>query len=239
MSKYKFDENYFESIDNEHKAYWLGFLFADGCILEMISGGIKVPATIQISLSTVDIEIIEKFMQDIKLCKKIYFGEATCKNGKKPYCRIQVGSRKMCNDLVSYGCTPRKSQTLQFPIDYIPSDLIKHFIRGYFDGNGSVYFVERMNFDKRRNKSYLTQSFCCNFQGTKAFLTEVEKILNRNCIITRPIRQGHGNVFSLDFGRRDAVYNFFHYIYDDCTIYLSRKYDKFIKTFEYLDIIYD
>lgn len=100
-----------------------------------------------------------------------------------------------------------------------------------------VYFIERMQYDKRRGKEYLQQNFCCNFQGTYDFLFSLSNILNEENIITRPIRKGHGKVYSLDFGRKESIINFFHYIYDDANIFLYRKYEKFINTFKYLKMV--
>lgn len=237
MSKYEFNERYFKNIDQENKAYWLGFLYADGCILEMkLYDGTKIPQTIQISISIKDIDILHKFMKDIELDKKIYIGTAYNKKSETQYCRLQIGSGLMCADLNKYGCYPRKTHSLKFP-NNIPDNLIRHFIRGYFDGDGSVYFTERMQYDKRRDKEYLQQKFCCNFQGTYEFLFCLSNILNKENIKTSPIRTGHGKVYSLDFGRRESIINFFHYLYDDAHIFLDRKYKKFIDTFKYLQMV--
>lgn len=237
MTKYVFNENFFENIDTESKAYWLGFLYADGCIIETKShDGTKIPQTVQISISEKDIEMLYKFMKDIALDKSIYIGIAHNKKSITRYSRIQIGSRKMCTDLIGHGCTPRKTYTLEFPQD-VPEYLLRHFIRGYFDGDGSVYFCERMQYDKRRGKEYLQQNFCCNFQGTYKFLKSLEEILNENEIMTRPIRKGHGEIYSLDFGRRDSMIKFFHYIYDSHSVRLDRKYIKFLDCFKYLKLV--
>lgn len=237
MPKYKFNEDFFKDINTENRAYWLGFLYADGCIVDMkLKDGTKIPQTVQISISINDIEILYKFMKDIELDKNIYIGTQYNKKSITQYCRLQVGSSVMCSDLIKHGCFPRKTYTLKFPYE-IPEELIRHFIRGYFDGDGSIYLCERMQYDRRRGKEYLQQNFCCNFQGTYDFLKSLETVLNRNNIITRPIRNGHGNVYSLDFGRRDSMINFFHYIYDDCNVCLNRKYNKFIDCFKYLNMV--
>lgn len=52
------------------------------------------------------------------------------------------------------------------------------------------------------------------------------------------IRKGHGNVFTFEFGARQTMINFYHYLYDDATVYLGRKHRKFIDTFNYLDMAY-
>lgn len=240
MPKYVFNEDFFEKIDTEHKAYWLGFLYADGCILDMrLHDGTKVPQTVQISISIKDIEIIYKFMKDIELEKNIYIGVAHNKKSDTQYARVQVGSSKMCRDLISHGCTPRKTLTLTFPTENdVPNELIRHFIRGYFDGDGSVYFCERMQFDKHCGYERLQQNFCGNFQGTMDFLKKLEFILNSNGVVTRPIRTGHGQIYSLDFGRRDAMVSFYHFLYDDATIYLNRKHQKFLDIFKYLNMVF-
>lgn len=214
MPKYVFNERFFDVINTEERAYWLGFLYADGCVLDMkLSDGTKVPQTIQISISIKDIEIIYKFMNDIELDKEIYIGNAHNKKSVTQYCRLQVGSRIMCSDLIKHGCTPRKTSTLLFPTkDDVPVNLMKHFVRGFFDGDGSVYLCERMQFDKRRGKEYLHQDFCVSFQGTHMFLEELDNVLKNQDIITRPIRKGHGNIYALEFGCRNSVIKFFHYI---------------------------
>nr|DAT69670.1 MAG TPA: endonuclease [Caudoviricetes sp.]DAT69676.1 MAG TPA: endonuclease [Caudoviricetes sp.] len=237
MTKYVFNEDFFENIDTESKAYWLGFLYADGCILEMKShDGIRIPQTVQISISEKDVEILHRFMKDIELDKPIYTGISHNKKSTTQYSRVQVGSKKMCADLIKHGCTPRKTYTLEFPQD-IPKDLLRHFVRGYFDGDGSVYLCERMQYDKRRGKEYLQQNFCCSFQGTYKFLKSLDEILSENKIMTRPIRKGHGEIYSLEFGRRDSMIQFFYYIYDNHNVRLDRKYIKFLNCFEHLKLV--
>jgi len=235
MNKYTFNENYFHNIDTADKAYWFGFICADGCILDMkLNDGRKVPRTVQISLSANDIEHLYKFMKAIDLDKNIYIGIAHNKTCDTKYCRIQVGSSIMSNDLINNGCIQRKTGRLQFP-ETIPIKYMRDYIRGYFDGNGSVYYCERMQFDKRRNKSYLQKSFVCNFQGTEQFLTKLSSILLERGILCLKVRKGHGNIYSMEFGKRETVIAFYHYLYDEATVYLDRKRDKFINTFKYLN----
>ena len=233
MNRYLFNYDFFQDIDNEHKAYWLGFLCADGCILDMkLKSGKKIPQTVQISISVNDIELIYKFMNDIGLEKEIYIGEAKNKKSTTKYAKLCAGSNKMCEDLISHGCTQRKSCTLKFPD--IEDCLVRHFIRGYFDGDGSVYFCERFQYDKRRGKEYLNQHFVCNFQGTYDFLSKLRFILEESNIKCGKIRKGHGNIYTFEFSSRESVTSFYHYIYDGATVYLNRKHEKFINTFEYL-----
>lgn len=240
MYKDSFNEDYFENIDTEHKAYWLGFLMADGCVLETVyRNGERIPATLQIALGIQDIEIIKRFKKDISLNKEIITGfhRNPTNNTETEHCKITAGSRKMCSDLVKHGCTPRKSLTLKFP-NTVPDNLIRHFIRGYFDGDGSVWYSERMQLKKGRHKPTLQKNFRGAFQGTVDFLTEVKKNLENNDMSIGGIRKGHGNIFTFEFGARQTMINFYHYLYDDATIYLERKHYKFVDTFNYLDMAY-
>lgn len=240
MNKDSFDENYFEVIDSEHKAYWLGFLMADGCVLESVNkDGERTPATLQIALGIQDIEVIEKFKEDIHLNKNITVGfhKNPTKNTETEHCKITAGSRKMCMDLVKHGCTPRKSLTLEFP-DTVPEDLIPHFIRGYFDGDGCVCFSERMQNRKDRKHPTLQRNFRGGFQGTVDFLSRVKTELVNSGITVGVIRKGHGNISCFEISSRKSMINFYHYLYDNGTIYLERKHQKFIDTFNYLDMAY-
>ena len=204
MNKYVFDYNFFQDIDNEHKAYWLGFLCADGCILDMkLKSGERIPQTLQISISINDIELIYEFMRDIKIDKKVYIGTSKNKKSITQYAKLCVGSNKMCRDLISHGCVQRKTYILKFPD--IDEYLVRHFIRGYFDGDGSVYFIERFQYDKRRGKSYLSRRLFCSFQGTHEFLSKLKYILENVGIKCCAIRKGHGNIYTLEFSRKESV----------------------------------
>lgn len=239
MRKDSLVEDYFEVIDNEHKAYWLGFLMADGCILDMpLSNGTKIPRTVQIMVSLCDIEIVHNFMHDIELDKNIRYDSRVSIHGEKlEYCKVTAGSSKMCNDLIRHGCTQRKSKILKFPVT-VPDNLIRHFIRGYFDGDGSVWYCERLQERKDRKNPSIQRNFRSTFQGTSDFLEGVKSNLEANGMTIGNVRKGHGDVSCIEFGARDTMIKFYHYLYDDSTIFLKRKYNKFIETFNYLNMAY-
>ena len=135
LSKIKVNDYYFSSINSEHKAYWLGFLYADGNIS-------KRKNEITLTLKKSDYKHLQKFIDDLEIQKSVSF--YTIKSGKfkgKESCSVGFSSNIMKQDLILYGCTPNKSLTLEFPNKAIfkDPDLIRHFIRGYFDGDGSVF----------------------------------------------------------------------------------------------------
>ena len=109
------NHNTFEIIDTEEKAYWLGFLYADGCIS-------KNQNIIQIALKRADKTHLEKFREFIgNTNNKITYSKNT-----KSY-RFCFNSKKIKQDLIKLGCIPAKSLTLKFPTEkQIPKDLIRH-----------------------------------------------------------------------------------------------------------------
>lgn len=229
MGRYNFNENYFECIDNEHKAYWLGYLFADGCIYKAATTNFgKEYFVVQLSLGIADISVLERLKSDIEIDKKIYVGTYKSKNKCGEYCRLGISSNKMASDLMKIGCVPRKSQIVKFP--EIRKDLERHFIRGFFDGNGSIYASERKNV-RISGIARKDWGFC--FNSTSYMLNSIKDILNENNIHTSKIRPGHGNVYVLEGCSRNSIRNLYHYLYDNSTIFLERKKDKFISFYDY------
>lgn len=212
------DENYFECIDNEHKAYWVGFLLADGCIIKYKNKS----DTLKLELSVKDKYIIESFAKDIKTDRKV----KDYKYSKKHNAQIQIKSNKISNDLSKYGIVPNKTFKID-GIKNIPIELIRHFIRGYFDGDGCAYLYK----PKDQNKHRLTITFC----GTKDFLNDLNITLSVQAFTETRIlidMNKYGcNVFNLRYIGNNDIRNLFNYMYKDATIYLKRKREKFITFF--------
>ncbi len=209
MLKYIQDDSYFEKIDNERKAYWLGFLYADGCVSEKS----KNNKSIIIQLHPDDKYILEQLLKDINSNRPIYVN-------KKGYVSINIRSVKMANDLINLGCIPRKSLVLKFPNENIVSkQLIKHFIRGYMDGDGciSTYMILR--------KGKKSPVFVCEikFIGTYDMLYGIKKFFNseKNILINKHSPRSCQISFA-GTKYRDVVNS----LYDNATIYMKRKRDK-------------
>lgn len=151
--KIYFKNDVFKKIDTEEKAYWLGFLYADGCIRSGKRCGVEI------GLSENDVGHLYKFRNFLDTTHKISFRKNKLGNS----CRISVEDAQLHSNLIELGCTPKKSLTLTFPTeDQVPKCLHKHFIRGYFDGDGGMTFTEK------------TTSI--NILGTKEFLNGIKKI---------------------------------------------------------------
>ena len=124
---YPRNEYYFSKIDTEEKAYWLGFLYADGCVHSNNN---------EISINITDKEHIEKFKTAIGAVnhKITETNDKRFPNAKTLY-QFTIKDEQLHKDLIQWGCVPQKSLLLT-KIPNIPRDFISHFIRGYFDGDG-------------------------------------------------------------------------------------------------------
>lgn len=204
--KYSYNENFFEKIDNENKAYWLGFLYADG--------GINVgkrSKNLELTLGERDRDHLTKFVQDIQGNMPLY--EKTVKLKGKEYksYRVTVCSSKLCEDLIKLGCTPNKSLTLTFPQDLEPH-LYPHFIRGYVDGDGTISTRCRI-------------SIC----GTYDFLNSLQQHLVKELDVTEVKILSDKRAKHYQYERVGAnSLKILDYLYSNAEVYLDRKYDKAI-----------
>ena len=148
--RYYHTENYFEKIDLEEKAYWLGFMFADGYIVD--NSNRYGQDEFGISLSEKDKDHLEKFKKSIKATNPILIYKRNSKTPGEPLARILLTSQKTANDLIDKGCIKQKSLVLKPPKN-VPNELIHHFLRGFFDGDGSI--AKTKNESMRKTDGFL------------------------------------------------------------------------------------
>lgn len=218
MSKYIYNKDFFEKIDTEEKAYWLGFLYADGCINRLYRNEKIKAMDLELGLCREDEEHLNKFLKSINSNIPIVQKKNQLK-GKTYYSsKIVVCCTKMCRDLISNGCTPQKSLVLKFPDKSIIEDsLIRHFIRGYFDGDGCIY-------TNSNNKISI------NFTGTSDMLLGISDFLLQNNIMKTTVKlYDCGKAKEMFIYGIDNIKDILDYLYKDCTIYLERKYNKYIE----------
>lgn len=212
--KYTCDTNFFKIIDNEEKAYWLGFIYADGCITKN---------KLTIRLSSLDKEHLDKFKKSINSNHPIH--DYKCTHGFSKLnnfsSNICIYSEKLVNDLINYGVVYNKSLILKFPC--LEINLIKHFIRGYFDGDGSVSLTKYSK-NKGGIKKYIKGVF--SIYGTKEFLEELKRYLPCNFSLNKEKRRD-SNTWHLKTSSMKKTYIMHDYFYNETTIYLDRKFNKF------------
>lgn len=158
------------------------------------------------------LEKFNKFMEHIKDNVKI--SNSKCNNKLFKRCRWMVANKHLWETLNNYGCTPRKSLILQFPDESIFKDksLIRHFIRGYFDGDGC--------FTRGIHKTIVSP--VVSILGTPDFLDVLKCIIPINSFIRHDKRHSDQTII-LEFHKKEGI-DFINYIYNDANVYLDRKF---------------
>ena len=219
--KYKLNEHVFDNIDTEDKAYWLGFLMADGYNHEN-------KGCVALRLQAKDKEILEKYKKFLETNVPIYsFTRSTSVNKlKKEYCEVNVCSSYFSEQLAKLGCTQGKTYTLEFPS--IKESLYNHFIRGFFDGDGCLSVKDRLN--RRIRGTCMEYQF--NIVGKESVLLKIQEILINSIQITKtPLKQSSNKGFAkvLQYSGKLVVSKIMNYLYKDAAIFLKRKHDLYLK----------
>lgn len=219
--KYKYDEHYFDDVDTPAKSYWLGFLYADGSINRFYrSDGTLRSMTLDVALCEKDIDHLRKFLCEIKSDCPIFSRTIKLKGKEYGACRIQINSSELCSGLVNLGCTPNKTLTIKYPSsDIVPVHLQKHFVRGFFDGDGCLY--TNLN----------TKTLLITFTGMYDMLYGVREFLISSGVLRKvPKIESHGRVaHEIRISGRSDVKEIMDFLYDGAgTNKLDRKYDKFV-----------
>ena len=213
------DFTIFDSIDTEEKAYWLGFIFADGYISSApITKGSDNSHRVEICLALIDTGHLFKFDAFVGSKEprvKVY--NYKDQNGKdKQHVKWFISNKHLWETLNSYGCTPRKSLTLKFP--NIDSKLKRHFVRGYFDGDGSfgVYGTKGLFGE--------LQLSCV---GTEDMIYELFKDVGVYTNIYHHAKHDEKTLtISVSSSNAKSILD---YMYKDSTVYLDRKFNKYLE----------
>lgn len=214
---YDVDKEYFSIIDTPNKAYVLGFIYADGAVMEDAN-------CLQISLQERDYDILEKIKSELCYTGQIKYSDYNNKKNKNwsPVYRLSISSKDIVRDLVKHGVVQNKSLVLSFP--KIDESLYSHFIRGYFDGDGCLFL--------KNEKNKIDQ---VSIASTESFCKSVYKILIDNSVIygggVYESAAKNGITKLVRFGGEYQVKNFCDWIYNEASIYLDRKYNCYIKRF--------
>lgn len=210
--KYFFDEDYFASINTEEKAYWLGFICADGYVAKR---------HVSIKLAAKDRSHLEKFARLFAV--PVFDCEETHSNGevyKKSYCTL--GSVKLAGTLREKGLDNRKTFSLSPSIyDFVPTRLHSHFVRGYFDGDGCIHCADRTDCTSRTRG--VEWSF--SLVGTKDFLARTHATIGIGD--AKPYKRK--KVWGLTIGGNCQIKKIREWLYRDCSVCMSRKHDIFAR----------
>ena len=200
INRHIVDLEFFKNIDNQDKAYFLGLMFSDGSVNSKGN---------QFYLKLKDEDVILKFKEVLKCDYPVIYREVP----NKSY-TIEVSSKKMCSDLINLGCIPNKTKVLKFPS--LREDLIRHFIRGYFDGDGCLQL---------QNKIYH-----CRFDiacASKQFLESMRPYITAIAVTNGGLnKESKYNVWHLSYSGNQVI-QILDWLYKDANYYMQRKYVKY------------
>ena len=243
MKKGKFERFEYHEINEKFFSEWspqmawvLGLLFTDG----NISGG-------SVLLTSVDMELLEKVKKLLNSSKPIKKRTQSYDKSKHIF-EFGFYREKMRNDLNKLGLQERKSLNMVFPD--IPEEYMRHFIRGCWDGDGSVFlvkgkigasyvsgskkFIERL--DQELYKIGISKGVSYKYEksGKRVLMPVTSKEILSNHPDGRfplTIHMKNINAYSIKIATRENIERLFHYFYDgiDESMYLTRKYNVFVK----------
>ena len=204
-------EHFFQEIDEEAKAYFLGLLISDGNVFKDNTGR---QASISITLDLKDEYMLEKFKEVLQANTSVGYDGRGCG-------QIAVRSNIMAEDLAKYGVVPRKSYNTYLPL--ISKEMMPHLIRGIFDGDGSIMAKPNPSNDGH-NRFLHSISFC----GTHQLMEDISNYILENLgIKTAVYDYKDRNLSELKIQNIDNIAKFGYWIYRNSTIFLNRKKDIF------------
>lgn len=207
--------NLFEKIQSEEDAYWLGIMYSDGWIRSDRNA---------IGLGSIDLDLIEKFQKYTGCTNKILVKEKDYNVGKrfadghvikssKSFYILEFCSKKTKENLGKLGCVPAKSKILTCPLEeQVPNNLLVHFARGYWDGDGWVTWKD--------------ERYSTGCVGTKQFLEGLTNRLKINHY--GKIREKENNIFEFRIDKKVCVKSVLDKLYKNSKIYLDRKYNNYL-----------
>jgi len=204
--KFEINDSVFEVIDTEEKAYWLGFLFADGY-------NNTDNRSVTLCLNIKDIDTLEKFSNFLETNKKIRSNNDRSK-------KVVIENKKISIDLEKLGMVKAKTHILRFP--KISTSLERHFIRGYFDGDGCITYGFTMS--SGANISIVS---------TMHFLKEIESRIGIHFSYNKRHKNRIDDIYTLTSGGISNLMIFYDFIYRGSTVYMDRKKSKFEEWFKY------
>ena len=217
--KYALDEKYFDNITSQNQAYILGFLYADG-------NNSPSKGTVSLSLQEEDVDILERIRNELKSSRPLEFIDYSNKHtfgySYKNQYRLCLFSSHMCKTLEMLGMIQNKSLSLCFP-KQLSQNLWRHFIRGYFDGDGSICFRNRGN----------GASCTITITSTASFCQEILHIFRENLdgiggnVYDSSCHNGTTKVATLSGNRQ--VKTVLDWLYEDAELFLQRKWEQYKK----------
>lgn len=211
LRRYSLDDSFFDVINSEAKAYWLGFITADGCVHAGPAGANGWQRhQLSVKLKASDAGHLEKLKADLGAENPVYFDRQATKG--HPAAGVSFSSRHMVESLIRLGVTPRKSLTVEPWAG--PAGLMRHYWRGAFDGDGTLVRHPRLERDK----------WHLRMLGTEATI-EAFRLWSAGICGTTAKKCPKGRIWSFTMGGLASPQAVAREMYGDATVYLDRKHE--------------
>ncbi len=222
----KGNTDYFENIDTHIKAYFLGFIAADGCIMEAQGRNLNNTHKLEITINVKDKIVLEKFKEELGTNLSLK---------EKPETRavrFHIQDKKLTDDIMKYGIVPRKSLILGNVLENIPEEFKSSFVLGYFDGDGSASYVQPIGptgtgLSKKGipYKKRLQISILGTLELIKGIVEDINLI---NYYLYHKYKEK--NTYQLQIAKKSELIKLYNYMYGNCPFFLYRKHDKFLES---------
>lgn len=214
---YNCDDHFFKN-DTEESFYLAGFIAADGSVQSR-----KYSKILKISLSSLDAGHLEKIKKILKSNNpiKTYRVKSSKLINKEASCvELQIVSNSIFNDLKKFNIVPNKTKIYSMPDWLLTHPLLNHFLRGYFDGDGSI---SHCGLGKGRSVKQLH----FNILGTEKFINQYQDCLIKECALSKVKISPKSSIYSLSYSGNNNVKKIYNFLYKNATIFLDRKMNKF------------
>lgn len=214
-----FNKRYFSKIDTEEKAYWFGFIYADGCVRYNLDDN---SGSLSIELAKKDINMLQLFNNCIESNVAIKERQRIQESGYiSDFCSVTLCSRDLVKDLMKYGCIPNKTYEGKIPKSLFASNkkLMVAFLRGYLDGDGYI--------SKNERSLHIVSYTVYNCKVMNFLLNAIIKVSGVVPTVTYETNQYSGEYRIRIMNKKD-FFRFLEVLYENSTIHMERKYNRYL-----------
>jgi len=205
---------YFQHIDSHLKAYFVGFIAADGCINKPSRGG---QDRLSIGLHIQDQIVLEILKSELNAPNNI-------SNATSTMVQLQISCQELCDDLRQYGIDYRKTLNMPNILPLVPEEFRNSLLLGIMDGDGCIYQQKRnIKYVDGTTKPYYTPTII--FNGSRALLEGIADYLEISKDYVREIK----SICEFRVQLKELRERVFTLLYKDCPFYLIRKHNKFVR----------